>query len=258
MYIDQEACVGCGLCVPYCPVGAISVSGRKAVIDADACVECSCCRRSRVCRKDAICQEELKMPRAVRSVMSDVFTIFEDTGVSGRGTEEMKTNEVTGRFKPGWVGMALEAGRPIAAATFRQVQEIAVALAGTGLVEFETCNPITQMMKDNRTGYFGRISWMSGSTPPSWSSRSLGAAGRGPGALQGDRRKDFDRIQPGCLQRHAGRQDQAVREIMEGAGFSVRPNGKVNLGLAGRCTSFEKGREETCRIRCIAGAPWRA
>src|SRR5699024_5175431 len=69
MYIDQEACVGCGLCVPYCPVGAISVSGRKAVIDADACVECSCCRRSRVCRKDAICQEELKMPRAVRSVM---------------------------------------------------------------------------------------------------------------------------------------------------------------------------------------------
>ena len=154
MYIDQEACVGCGLCVPYCPVGAISVSGRKAVIDADACVECSCCRRSRVCRKDAICQEELKMPRAVRSVMSDVFTIFEDTGVSGRGTEEMKTNEVTGRFKPGWVGMALEAGRPIAAATFRQVQEIAVALAGTGLVEFETCNPITQMMKDNRTGYF--------------------------------------------------------------------------------------------------------
>ena len=148
MYIDQEACVGCGLCVPYCPVGAISVSGRKAVIDADACVECSCCRRSRVCRKDAICQEELKMPRAVRSVMSDVFTIFEDTGVSGRGTEEMKTNEVTGRFKPGWVGMALEAGRPIAAATFRQVQEIAVALAGTRLVEFETCNPITQMMKE--------------------------------------------------------------------------------------------------------------
>ena len=28
-----------------------------------------------------------------------------------------------------------------------------------------------------------------------------------------------------------GGQDQAVREIMEGAGFSVRPNGKVNLGL---------------------------
>ena len=25
---------------------------------------------------------------------------------------------------------------------------------GDELVEFETCNPITQMMKDNRTGYF--------------------------------------------------------------------------------------------------------
>ena len=232
MYIDQEACVGCGLCVPYCPVGAISVSGRKAVIDADACVECSCCRRSRVCRKDAICQEELKMPRAVRSVMSDVFTIFEDTGVSGRGTEEMKTNEVTGRFKPGWGGMALEAGRPIAAATFRQVQEIAVALAGTGLVEFETCNPITQMMKDNRTGYFREdildervySAILEFSVPVERLAEVLALCKEIAAKTSTVFSLDVSSVT-------LGGQDQAVREIMEGAGFSVRPNGKVNLGL---------------------------
>lgn len=91
MKIDQARCVGCGLCVPYCPVGAIHVENRRAAICADACVECSCCRRSGVCKKGAIVQDELDWPRGVRSVMSDVFTVFEGTGVSGRGTEEMKT-----------------------------------------------------------------------------------------------------------------------------------------------------------------------
>lgn len=232
MYINQEACVGCGMCVPYCPVGAINVSDRKAKIDMDACVECSCCRRSRVCRKDAICQEELRMPRGIRSVMSDVFTIFEDTGVSGRGTEEMKTNEVTGRFKPGWVGMALEVGRPIAAATFRQVQEIAVALANTGLLEFEPCNPITQMMKDNKTGYFRddildeRVysAILEFSIP-------IGKVSEVLALCKEVAKKTATVFSLGVSSVTMGEQDRKVHKIIEETGISVRPNGKVNLGL---------------------------
>ena len=232
MYINQEACVGCGMCVPYCPVGAINVSDRKAKIDMDACVECSCCRRSGICRKDAICQEELRMPRGIRSVMSDVFTIFEDTGVSGRGTEEMKTNEVTGRFKPGWVGMALEVGRPIAAATFRQVQEIAVALANTGLLEFEPCNPITQMMKDNKTGYFRddildeRVysAILEFSIP-------IGKVSEVLALCKEVAKKTATVFSLDVSSVTMGEQDRKVHKIIEETGISVRPNGKVNLGL---------------------------
>lgn len=232
MYINQDLCVGCGLCVPYCPVGAIKVENRKAVIDPEGCVECSCCRRSNVCRKNAIVQEELQMPRGVRSVMSDVFTVFADTGVSGRGTEEMKTNEVTGRFQPGWVGMAVEVGRPIAGCTFRQVQEIAVALASSGLVEFETCNPITAMMKDNKTGYFRE---------DILDERVYSAILEFPipieklpnvlEQLKEISRKTTTLFSLDVASVTADSQDQKVRKIIEDCGVSVRPNGKVNLGL---------------------------
>lgn len=232
MYIDQELCVGCGLCVPYCPVNAIRVSDRKVHIDSDACVECSCCQRSKVCRKGAIKQEEMKMPRGIRSVMSDVFTVFADTGVSGRGTEEMKTNDVTGRFKPGWVGMALEVGRPVAACTFRQVQDIAVALAKTGLVEFETCNPITAMMKDNRTGYFRE---------DILDERVYSAILEFPVPLEklpmvlelckeiGQNTDTVFSLDVSSVTIDS--QNEKVLQIMEDCGVAVRPNGKVNIGL---------------------------
>lgn len=232
MKINQELCVGCGMCVPYCPVGAIHLEGRKSHIDADACVECSCCRRSGVCRRNAIVQDELGWPRGVRSVMSDVFTVYEGTGVSGRGTEEMKTNDVTGRFRPGWVGVAVEMGRPIAACTFRQVQEVSVALAASGIVEFEPCNPITALMKDNKTGYF---------QDDILDERVYSAILEFPVKLE-----DLPRVLELCKQAAEktdtlfsldvcsvtqDEQNQKVLKILDEAGMSARPNGKVNLGL---------------------------
>ncbi|GBE17641.1 ferredoxin-2 [archaeon BMS3Abin16] len=38
----DELCVGCGHCVPFCSVDALSVFGR-AVVDPDLCIGCEVC-----------------------------------------------------------------------------------------------------------------------------------------------------------------------------------------------------------------------
>lgn len=153
MQIDKELCVNCGKCRNRCPVSAIKKVDKIISIDLDDCVECGVCLRAQVCPKDAIYQQELVYPRTVRSLMSDVLTIAPESGISGRGTEEMKTNEVTGRFPDGTIGIAVELGRPCYGAYLYDAEKIAMAVAAKG-VEFETCNPVTSMMSDPKTGKF--------------------------------------------------------------------------------------------------------
>jgi NAD-dependent dihydropyrimidine dehydrogenase PreA subunit len=153
MLIDQEKCIACGQCEVYCPVGAITIGDEHAEIDFDECTECYNCLRMADCPTDAIYQQKLEWPRIVRSVLSDVLTIAPESGISGRGTEEMKTNEVTGRFKHGWAGVGIEVGRPALGARFYDVEKIAMAMAKLG-VEFEACNPTTSLMSDVKTGRF--------------------------------------------------------------------------------------------------------
>lgn len=41
--VDQELCVGCGLCINNCPSGAISLLFNKAHIDHRKCTGCEIC-----------------------------------------------------------------------------------------------------------------------------------------------------------------------------------------------------------------------
>jgi ferredoxin len=182
MQIDQHKCVACGNCVPICPMGAISIDPAKnrARVNSDECVECYTCYRGMsmeklnptlvrtirgilkafrlrfdpepdVCPTSAITPDELAWPRVVRRAFSDPVVTHESTGVHGRGTEEVKTNDVTKRIGVGEVGYVVEFGRPTIGVRFREIEKMTQALAAAG-IEFEAKNPVTHMMADRTTG----------------------------------------------------------------------------------------------------------
>jgi hypothetical protein len=104
-----------------------------------------------VCPTAAFEPDELTWPRVVRRAFSDPRVPHESTGVEGRGTEEVKTNDVSGRVKVGEVGFTIEFGRPGVGVWFRDMQKMCRALAEAG-VSFEKKNPVTSLMSDVATG----------------------------------------------------------------------------------------------------------
>lgn len=182
MKINPKKCVACGNCIPVCPMGAIYVdqSIKRATINDDACVECGTCFRGMstenlnpilvrfirkvtklfrfrfepepdVCPTSAIEMNELEMPRLIRQIFSDPVIEHTSTGIKGRGTEEVKTNDVNLRVDKDEVGYTIEFGRPGVGVRFSEIQEMTKTLAGKG-VTFEKRNPITHLMTSEKTG----------------------------------------------------------------------------------------------------------
>jgi len=182
MRIDPNKCVACGNCIYVCPVGAIYVDPviKRATVNRDECVECYACynglsterlnpvlvrairklfqiARLRfdpepdICPTAAFEPEDLQWPRVVRRAFSDPRATHESTGVQGRGTEEVKTNDVTHRVQRGEVGFTIEFGRPGVGVWFRDIQKMTMALAKAN-VPFEKKNPMTLLMSDVATG----------------------------------------------------------------------------------------------------------
>jgi hypothetical protein len=120
-------------------------------IDRERCVECYNCHRLPICPNQAFEPEELAWPRALRRALSDPITVDTRTGVSGRGTAEMKTNDVTGRIRYGHVGIGVELGRPGIGTRMRDVEKVCQALAPY-VALFEPRNPVTYVMTDTTTG----------------------------------------------------------------------------------------------------------
>lgn len=182
MYINPNKCVACGNCTYVCPMGAIYVDPqtKRSTINRDECVECYACynglsqehlnptivRTMRkvfqmmrlrfdpepdVCPTAAFEPDKLEWPRVVRRAFSDPRVPHESTGVTGRGTEEVKTNDVTNRVKLGEVGFTVEFGRPGVGVWFREIERMSMRLAKIG-VHFEKKNPVTSLMSDVATG----------------------------------------------------------------------------------------------------------
>jgi hypothetical protein len=130
------------------------IHGRVYIeIDQEACTDCGECLRANVCPVKALSQPEDPWPREVRRILSNPFIEFAGSQVPGRGTEEMKTNDVKGTFLPGEVGVGIELGRPGVGAYFRDVELVAMALMKANLgYQMAGENPVTQFMTNKETG----------------------------------------------------------------------------------------------------------
>lgn len=181
MHIDRTKCIGCANCVPVCPMAAIYIADDGlSEINLESCVECQACYKGMsvenlpqqptrflrnllaffklrfqpdpdICPTGALTQDELVWPRTVRRAFSDPQMPHESTGVGGRGTQEVKTNDLTGRVKEGEAGFTVEFGRPGVGVYFRDMERICERLAGMG-VEFQPENPVTALMSDAPKG----------------------------------------------------------------------------------------------------------
>jgi hypothetical protein len=162
-------------------VGAIYIDPKvnRATIDSDVCVECGTCFRMSkenlnptfvrtvrglaktfrfrfdpepdVCPTSSFVVDDLEWPRIVRRVFSDPLVEHKSTGIHGRGTEEVKTNDVSPRVGMGEVGYVIEFGRPGVGVRFHHIQTMTMALAALG-VAFEAKNPVTHLMTDKSKG----------------------------------------------------------------------------------------------------------
>lgn len=149
MEIKTEVCTGCGQCIIVCPVHAIELIDNKAVINQDQCVECAVCYRDAECPVKAIRSKRLKWPRIIRSPFSNVITTHKVTGIPGRGTEEMKTNDVTNRYSLGEIGISIEIGRPGVGSYLRNIELFTTKLSKIG-VEYEKESPVTAIIIDDK------------------------------------------------------------------------------------------------------------
>ena len=152
MYIDQDLCEKCLDCRPVCPMGAIVLKDKVVSIDYETCVECGVCQRFNICPAGAIKQvDEIPYPRIIRAVFSDPVQTHESTGVLGRGTEEMKTNDVTNLFEKGKIGFSIEVGRPSGGAYLRDLEKVIKKVTPMG-VEFAEDNPVIPLIVNRATG----------------------------------------------------------------------------------------------------------
>lgn len=233
MKIDTEKCSGCLECIDYCPVNCIQELDGMGHIDQDECVECGVCRNVEVCPTDAIYmpEESFVYPRAIRMQFSDPGVQHPSLKAWGRGTEEAKTNDVTGRFGHGDYGLLFEFGRPGTGTCFSEIQKITTIICQLGVQMVED-NPIYALMADKSKGLirpeFLNEKILSGILEIKIRKQQL------PEVLDAvlPRLAELDTVvSVGLVTRFEDDGSLPVVAELQARGIPVRPNAKINVSL---------------------------
>ena len=230
MEIKKDICTGCGQCVFICPVQAINLIDNKAVVNEKLCVECGVCYRYAGCPVNAIRMKRLKWPRIIRSPFSNVIATHKITGIPGRGTEEMKTNDVTNRFKKGEIGVSIELGRPGVGTYLRNIELFTIRLSKLGVL-FEKKSPVTAIIIDDK-GHIKKD--VKDEYVLSAIIEFKVSKDKITQVLQiiRDIEKEIDTVfSVGIISRFIEDDISTITNLISRNGFEVKPNAKINIGL---------------------------
>ncbi|MBW2148018.1 MAG: ferredoxin family protein [Deltaproteobacteria bacterium] len=234
MRIDPEKCISCLECVDLCPMNCIMEGDQVVRIDEDECVECGVCLKAGVCPVDAIYmpEESKKYPRSIRAMFSDPDVQYPGLNQGGRGTEEMKTNDVTGRYRRGEYGMALEFGRPGTGTRIAEIEKVAKVVCPMD-VHIEEANPVYHLLlADTKTGKM----------KPEVLQEKVLSAILEIKIKEEQLEEIINKLTPvleqvdtvvswGLVTRFAEDGTLPVRSRLKYLGIPVRPNAKINMGL---------------------------
>jgi len=230
MDIDIDACNGCEQCAIVCPVQAIQMIDNKAVVDEENCVECSVCYRDANCPVNAIKMKRLEWPREVRVPFSNVIATHKVTGIGGRGTEEMKTNDVTNRYGFGEVGISIELGRPGVGTRLRNIELFTTRFSRIGVM-YEEKSPVTSLIIDD-DGHINEdvkdervlSAIIEFKVPTEKLSHIL--------EVIREVEKEIDTVfSVGIVSKIKENNTKEIINRISQLGFEVRPNAKINIGL---------------------------
>ena len=90
-WVNEDSCVGCGICVDDCPVGAITQEeSQKAVINDDVCIRCGKCHE--VCPEEAVRHDSERIPEEIAANIEktkNLLKYYSDPGERQRFMERM-------------------------------------------------------------------------------------------------------------------------------------------------------------------------
>ena len=74
-WIDKNKCAGCGICVEKCPVKAIFMEDKKAVINMGGCIHCGTCHD--VCPQEAVRHDGERTPQDIKANVAKTLAFME-------------------------------------------------------------------------------------------------------------------------------------------------------------------------------------